>query len=130
MTVIGSNTLNIINAYLSSNMGPSDSFLEDFTDLFNDQKEVLLLGDLNICSINEEKHPILRKLKTLGFKERVKFPSHIAGRQIDHVLQFSPINSSPQVVQVCQFGQYFTDHDLMVVNMSESSNILQVSIQY
>ena len=84
----------------------------DIISLFN--KKTLLVGDLNICFINERNHKILKVIEKCGFKQQVKFPTHSAGRQIDHVYYFSPSEDAPSLL-VEQVGQFFTDHDMLIV---------------
>ena len=126
MTMVASKVLNIINIYRSSSNDLPVCFLEDLMNIFDDQKKTLLVGDLNICNNSENNHEILRKLEFWGFKQKVTNPTHAEGRQIDHVFSFSPSGETEASVRVHQTGQYFTDHDLMVIDISEYGNNEQV----
>ena len=119
MMRICSERTDIINVYRScSNISRSTSFLNDLNQIFNRRKETYLVGDLNLCYIEDRKHDILRSIENLGFLQQVKHPTHIAGRQIDHVFYFSP-DSAAVLPEVLQFGQYFSDHDLIQINIAK-----------
>ena len=118
MTLVGSQELNIINVYRSFSSDGALHFIEDFVSLFDDQKETVLAGDFNICYLEETNHPILRTLEALNFRQQVKMPTHVQGRLIDHIYFFSPRLDRAPDLEVLQFGQYFTDHDLLVVDTS------------
>ena len=115
MLRICSKKTDIINVYRScSNTSHSVSFLDDLHRLFNIQKETYIVGDFNLCYIEDRNHDILRSIENMGLQQQIKHPTHIGGRQIDHVFYYSP--DSPAVPpKVLQFGQYFTDHDLIQI---------------
>ena len=103
--------------YRSSSSAFSGIFIDDLIDNFDETKKTVITGDLNICYISENNHPILRKLKAMKFKQNVKSPTHREGRQIDHVFLYSPQFNEDAKMDVLQFGQFFTDHDLLVGNL-------------
>jgi len=113
--VVNYSMLDIINVYRSS-ASNSISFLKDLMDVFNSNKNTLIVGDLNVCCVTEKHHPILCKLFEVGFVQGVQYPSHIEGRTIDYVLSYFP--NEQKIVKVHQFGQYFTDHDLLMADIS------------
>ena len=127
--MIGSGSLNIINVYRSSSLEPSSAFIKDFVSIFDKKTRTLLVGDLNICGLKERNHPILHRLETLGFKQKIQNPTHIEGRQIDHVFFFSPSGDIYPAVEVIQVGQFFTDHDLIVVDVSKLRTDCQVVLK-
>ena len=116
MLLVASTDLNIINIYRSSSSESPSALMQDLSELFDEQKTTIIVGDMNICSKEENNHTILKHLRTMRFKQKAKSPSHIAGRYIDHVHFYSP-QPLRQCVEVSQFGQFFTDHDLMVIQM-------------
>ena len=119
--MVSSTDLDIINVYRSSSSVFSGIFIKDLLDNFDDTKMTVVTGDLNICYISENSHPIIRKLEAMKFKQSVKLPTHKQGRQIDHVFFYSPqFNECPKM-DVLQFGQFFTDHDMLVGNLSIES---------
>ena len=71
-----------------------------------------------MCSFSCTDHPILKLLKGLMFNHNVNQPSHRDGNVIDYASHYSPDNSIENI-NVMQLGQYFTDHDLLVVDISE-----------
>ena len=116
MLLVASTDLNIINIYRSSSSESPSALMQDLSELFDEQKTTIIVGDMNICSKEENNHTILKHLRIMRFKQKAKSPSHIAGRYIDHVHFYSP-QPLRQCVEVSQFGQFFTDHDLMVIQM-------------
>ena len=52
------------------------------------------------------------------FKHNLKHPSHSAGNVIDYASHYCP-NDSLEVLNVKQYGQYFTDHDMILVNIED-----------
>ena len=85
-----------------------------------------MVGDLNICFINERQHKVLIEIEKFGFKQQIKLPTHTAGKQIDHVFYFSPSVVAPSLM-VEQFGQFYTDHDMIIVKQPINQVIL---VQY
>ena len=119
MSVVASLELDVINVYRSSSSENPSVFIEDLLSVFDNQRRTLIAGDLNICYAAEDNHPIIRKLKSLKFTQNVKSVSHVQGRIIDHVYHFSPFSDANPQLEVHQFGQFFTDHDLMVIDISD-----------
>ena len=113
MTKVTSQSLDIINIYRSEG-AITENFKKDLRMLFNAKKATYLVGDFNLCFKSESSHPVMREIRNLGFEQMVKFPTHLAGRLIDHVHFFSP-NDHPQCIKVRQQSPYFTDHDLLSV---------------
>ena len=121
MTKIASENKDIINIYRSSDANDKE-FLDDLTDLINLTKETLVLGDFNVCYIDEKSNSIIKALEGMRFIQHVKFPTHIEGRLIDHVYSFSP--GTNQNYDVKQQAQYFTDHDLLHIRQVETGNLV------
>ena len=125
MTKVSSQVIDVINIYRSSNNEDSSSFLEDLLYLFNKEKETIILGDLNICYITERSHEILKAIERHGFQQKVRVPTHTDGHQMDHVLHYLPPGEHITSIQtVTQFGQYFTDHDLLLVNLCKVKTMI------
>ena len=114
MTKISSESQDIINVYRSEG-ADSSLFIEDLIQLFDSTKTTIIVGDFNICFKAENNHPVLRKLELLGFIQKVLAPTHIEGRQIDHVFVFSPDQAEYAKVFVIQQSSFFGDHDLIFV---------------
>ena len=114
MTKISSQSQDIINVYMSS--GASSSlFNEDILKLFDCTKTTFIVGDFNICFKAENNHPVLRNLEKIGFVQKVLAPTHIEGRQIDHVFVFYPDHATYAKTEVVQQSSFFGDHDIIFV---------------
>ena len=79
--------------------------------LINPSRQILILGDFNLCYLSERNHPIFKALEEKGFNQIVENPTHIKGRLID--LAFS--SSGRMKFKVYQKAQYFTDHDMLEI---------------
>ena len=117
MSKLNSTNKDVINIYRPTGANDED-FMRDIKDLINLTKETLILGDLNICYINERSNLIIKSLEEMGFVQHVKNPSHIEGRLIDHAYSFSPTLKANYEVK--QQAQYFTDHDLIQIRKCPS----------
>ena len=118
ITKIQSEAMDIINLYKSA-AARNINFLEDLCGLITYGKQTMILGDFNICYINESSNHVFQVLKSKKFQQLVKFPTHIEGRMIDLVFYFCPDASTCYEVQ--QQAQYYTDHDLIQVIRGKSS---------
>ena len=87
-------------------------------NIFDPSTRTLLVGDLNVCSVSKEPHPILDLLNLLSFKHNLKQPSHSDGNVIDYASHYCPADSI-EVLDIKQYGQYFTDHDMILVNIDD-----------
>ena len=74
------------------------------------KEETVIVGDFNLCFLDQRNHQIFRTLENLGFNQLVKKPSHIKGRLID--LVFSKVS-----FEIIQQSPFFTDHDIVVMKM-------------
>ena len=108
MTKVSSSSMDIINVYRSEGAVTS-SFLEDLLSLY-DKEETVIMGDFNLCYIQQRNHQIFKTIESLGFNQLVKSPTHIKGRMIDLVF-------SKSFFEVIQQSPFFTDHDILVVKM-------------
>ena len=110
---------NLLNIYRSSSSASSsvNYFMEDLLTALNLDKKTIIVGHLNICSMSDKNHPILELFSQLRFIHNVKQPSHKDGRVIDYASHFCP-NDTIKHLEVKQAGQYFTDHDMIIVNVA------------
>ena len=115
MTKIGNGNQDVINVYRSGGAA-SENFKMDLRGLFDRTKKTFLVGDLNICFKSESSHPVLVDIQNLGFQQKVENPTHMEGRQIDHVFFFSPIHIAGHKIEVKHKSPYFTDHDILSVS--------------
>ena len=114
MTMIELQGYNLLNIYRSSTSNQA-FFLDDMLKTIDLEKKTLLVGDLNICNASNANHPILQFLSQLRFKHNVVHPTHRDGHLIDYVSHYCPCNTIEKI-EVRQFGQYFTDHDMMIID--------------
>ena len=91
----------------------NNDFIEDLCGLVIHGKQTFILGDFNICYISEFSNKVFQVLRSKGFKQIVKYPTHIEGRLIDVVFYFCPDPGT--CYEVKQQSQFFTDHDLIQV---------------
>ena len=112
---VSSKSTDVINIYRSSSDGKDSLFVEDLLSLFDGQKQTYIVGDFNLCYITERNNKIFREIELQGFKQLLKEPTHIEGRQIDLVFHYSMQAEHHSNLTVFQFGQYFTDHDLIKI---------------
>ena len=119
MTIIQLEGYNLLNIYRSSTSNQA-FFLDDLLKILDLKKKTLLVGDLNICRTSHSNHPILELLNQLTFKHNVTHPTHRDGHLIDYASHFCP-NNSVEKIEVRQCGQYFTDHNMMIVDTAKLS---------
>ena len=116
MLSVASLELNVINIYKSSSTISLTLFMDDLRSIFDDKKETLIVGDFNICFRKENNHQIIKLLKSMKFDQKTKSATHVQGRCIDHVYHYLPNpDENTTTVKVLQFGQFFTDHDMLLV---------------
>jgi len=108
MTKIKSDFITIINLYRSEGAVTS-LFLDDLLSLLS-KEDTVIVGDFNLCFVDQRNHQIFRTLESLGFNQLVKKPTHIKGRMID--LVFSKVS-----FEIIQQSPFFTDHDIVVMKM-------------
>ena len=117
ITKVLSEEIDIINIYRSSG-AENINFVEDLCGLVTSGKQTIILGDFNLCFASENSNQVFQALKSMGFQQLVKHPTHIEGRLIDLVFFFSPDPSAYFDVQ--QQAHWFTDHDLIQVVIGKS----------
>ena len=116
MTLIRSQSLDIINVYRSSNSSreAKQKFVRHIFHLLDLTKKVLMAGDFN------EEFPdtiISRELEELGFVQNVRHPTHMGGHLIDHVWT---LNIIQEKLVLDHFPVYFTDHDIFMMRIDLS----------
>ena len=118
ITKISSQNIDVINVYRSHGNSDDSTFVMDLLQLFDVNKKTVLVGDLNICYREQRNHFIVNTLEDHGFSQLVENPTHIEGRQLDHAYVYTPSNQEKLKHQVSQFGQYFSYHDLIIINLT------------
>ena len=112
MTKIKSETNDIINVYQSANANDI-TFIEDLKYFIDINKDVLILGDFNICHKSQYQNKIFGELKCIGFQQLAQISTHTERGLIDFVFFHS--SSRKATPRVYQESQFFTDHDLLEV---------------
>ena len=99
----------IINIYRSAYAKNCDFILKlDETLIQIQEEEVILCGDLNICNVEENAHPVLQKIREFDFKMCVKKPTQVKGRVIDHIYV-----KNSNLKKVLHQNILFLDHDML-----------------
>ena len=125
MTKVCSESRDVINVYRSEGAN-SVFFIEDLKKLFDQTKEVLIVGDFNICFKKQKSHYVLQEIKEMGFLNCVKKPTHIAGGYIDYSWIYHPHGSLQKSLEVLQQCSYFTDHDMLWIRKVSCHKIFAI----
>ena len=129
MAAINCKGLKIFNVYRSSN-GSKEEICEKFDKLIDDPITTIVCGDFNVCGQREEKNKITRHLLSYGLPQLVKEPTHVRGRQIDHI--YLREGTQMKVLDIERLSPYYTDHDalLLTLEVRKIFTILQFFCHY
>ena len=111
LTKFRTEAFDIISFYRSSD-GNSVEMLNCLKTLITPDRQTVICGDLNMCYIVNRKNRITKHLETSNFKQIVKEPTHVKGRQIDHF--YHNFNTEPTIYQ---YSPYYSDHDAICVTI-------------
>ena len=114
MTKVSSEYFDVVNVYRSDGAS-SNALIRDLSRIIDQSKSTLIVGDFNICYLSQRGHPVIKFLEEKGFCQLVKSPTHVDGRLIDHVYQFTP-NQATRKMKVDQQSPYYTDHDIIWIS--------------
>ena len=121
MTMFATKYLNIINVYRSSgdNM---NNMINDLQGIINDMKNTIIVGDFNLCMIDEKSNAVTNYLKRVGFTQYVTEATHLGGGHIDHV--YSNIDTTLFNIDVSLYSPYYTcqDHDALLITIKKVTN--------
>ena len=112
MTKLSSEDYYVINIYRSES-ADTKMFIKDLLNLLTNDSTVIV-GDFNLCFLNQRNHPIFDTLERMGFCQLVQSPTHLKGRMID--LVFSKFS-----FLVFQQSPFFSDHDILVLKIKEDN---------
>ena len=112
MTRFTSPIRDVINVYRSRGAN-TYTFKEDIRMLIDMKRNIVIVGDFNICYRKNANHEIFKMLHNLGFQQLVKDPTHIEDGTIDLVFSMCPDTISKYEVR--QQAQCFLDHDILSV---------------
>ena len=79
---ISSEQMDVINVYRSSDANTSQ-FINEMVKLIEFSKKTIILGDFNLCYLNQKNHPIFVALESKNFNQYVAKATHMEGRLID-----------------------------------------------
>ena len=82
MVKISSDKMDVINVYRSSDANNSQ-FLTELLKLIKASKRTLIIGDFNLCYLNQKSHQVFVALESIEFHQLVEKPTHMEGRLID-----------------------------------------------
>ena len=107
---VSSDTLNVINLYLSRGANKRD-FLKDLGALAKGAKPCIIVGDFNIDFLNKPNELIITQIMSNGFNQIVTSPTHDKGGLIDHVY----IKNVIEKVEVHLSFPYYSDHASILI---------------
>ena len=114
MAAISCKGLKIINVYRSST-GSKEEICDKFDEWIDDPFTTIVCGDFNLCGQRETNNKITRHLLTSGLTQLVKEPTHIRGRQIDHI--YLRESRHMKVLDIERLSAYYTDHDALLLTL-------------
>ena len=117
ITKVESQSMDFITLYRSV-QGNTTELLQHIKNMINKDKATIISGDFNICYNTHRGNKITKFLETNGFIQLGKEPTHIQGRQIDHIYFKSgkKIHDNPSIYR---YSPYYSDHDALCVTISK-----------
>ena len=116
---LSSEEMDIINIYRSPDSHRIDDqmTIQEIQKTIQTEKFTLILGDMNLCYMKNQKNILIEYLETLGFKQLVTESTHIEGGHLD--LLFSNHEAFKYDVDIIIFSTYYTyrDHDALLVTV-------------
>ena len=105
--------MEFITLYRSA-QGNSAELLQHIKNMIKKDKATIISGDFNICYNTHRSNKITKFLETNGFIQLGKEPTHIQGRQIDHIYFKSGknIDANPSLYR---YSLYYSNHDALCV---------------
>ena len=107
MTRIESSLFSVINVYRS--VQADSTFIKSLINQIDFENNVIICGDFNFCSLEQQEHEISKHLNKLGFIQLIKNATHREGRSLDHVYFYH--KDSTLAVSCNTRGCYYSDHD-------------------
>ena len=91
-------------------------------DILTSSQTTILVGDFNLCMIDERKNGIIKFLEEAGYSQHVLEATHLLGGHIDHV--YSNHDPSLYSIDVLLYCPYYTckDHDALLVTIKKVWN--------
>ena len=119
LSKLQSEKYDIICVYRSSDSVKSNKikFLADLRDFIYTTNKTIILGDFNFNALCPNENLILRELENWNFKLLIQIPTHVQGGVIDHC--YISNNFPFNLISLSQKSVYYTDHDIIKVNIRE-----------
>ena len=106
------NDIDLICLYRSQ-IGNSNTFLQDLTKLIDIRRPTIIMGDFNSCYRENINNRLVQGLLNLGFKQLIHEPTHIQGRTIDHTYVLDPQEMLRVTIE--RYSPYYSDHDAICI---------------
>ena len=120
ITKITSENLDVIGVYRSEN-GNKTELISNLQEILSPTKDTVILGDFNIDYLKDQANVISSTLRSLGFKQVVKQPTHILGSLLDHAYVRIADHCVQGKTDVFTHSPYYSDHDAICLIMSNST---------
>ena len=114
ITKLESIDMDVIAVYRSQD-GNIATLINNLQDLINLNKTTLIIGDMNICSMEKPNNKLLMYLENKSFKQIIKKATHTEGFHIDHayILNKGNYEMEPNIELV---PKYYSDHDALCIS--------------
>ena len=88
-------------------------------DIIKENQTTIIVGDFNLCMIDEKTNGVIRFLEGAGFSQHTMDATHLSGGHIDHV--YSNHNPALYSIDVILYSSYYTclDHDAILVTIKK-----------
>ena len=88
-------------------------------DIIKENQTTIIVGDFNLCMIDEKTNGVTRFLEGAGFSQHTMDATHLLGGHIDHV--YSNHNPALYSIDVILYSSYYTclDHDAILVTIKK-----------
>ena len=113
---VESQEFSVINVYRSGNAGKN--FLHNLISLINFDRNIIICGDFNFCSLTENHNQISSHLQSIGFIQMVKEPTHREGQSLDHFYVYLKNDTLKTECKVQ--GIYYSDHNQIIFSIDET----------
>ena len=124
ITKIESSEIDVIVIYRSQN-GSFSMLINNLQDLINFEKTTLVIGDINVCSMEKPHNKLAIYLKNEGFKQIVKKATHINGGHIDHAYVMNKGNYEKEpCIEIVP--KYYSDHDALCISWKKRNQSIDI----
>ena len=118
-----------ISVYRSSDMSLNET-IKELRNIIDNTKPTLITGDLNICSVKNDRNVISQGLQQMGFVQLVTEATHIEGGHIDHAYWLDRTGEWEKP-QLERYSPYYSDHDALLLTLKKQNkrNILLAKLK-